>query len=270
MTARILPLQLTDLEQIPHFQPPGWNDVAALFELHFGQDYFYPIKAVLYDKIVGIGELMLTADTAWLGNIIVHPEFRGRGIGTLLTQHLMEAANAREKPLQLLLATVEGAPLYEKLGFQIEGTYHFFKKEASIQPLADLSPHIFKFEEKFAKTIFTLDAQATGEDRSAVLRRFLETAFLYLKEQQPEGFYLPKLGDGLVVAANAIAGTSLLRFREMQGKFFITVPIQNETALEFIQENGYHFYRKAILMRFGEMKHWRPEMIYSRVGGYLG
>lgn len=271
MNPTIQPLQSSDLEQIPRFQPLGWNNVAALFRLHFGWEYFYPIKAVLNGEMVGIGELMLTPDTAWLGNIVVHPAFRGKGIGKLLTQHLMDEARKRGKKRQLLLATIEGAPLYEKLGFLFEDEYHFFKKEPEFKGLQDIPHNTHLYREAYFEAILELDARATGEDRSDILRRFLSTSHVYLHDNQVlEGFYMPALGDGLIVATTPTAGRSLLRLREMQGKFFITIPTQNEDALAFIQENGYTSYRKAILMRIGDMKTWQPEMIYSRVGGYLG
>lgn len=271
MNPAIQPLQSSDLEQIPCFQPPGWNDVAALFRLHFGWDYFYPVKAMLNGEMVGIGELMLTPNTAWLGNIVVQPEFRERGIGKLLTQHLLDEARKRDKKLQLLLATIEGAPLYEKLDFQIQGAYHFFKKQPEFKGLQDISNNTYLYREDYFEAILELDARATGEDRSDILRRFLSTSHLYLNDNQAlEGFYMPALGDGLIVATTPTAGRSLLRLREMQGKFFITIPTQSEDALAFIHKNGYTSYRKAIFMRNGKMKTWQPEMIYSRVGGYLG
>jgi hypothetical protein len=43
---KIASLKRPDLEQIPHSQPPGWKDVAALFNLRFEPDYSYR-KAIL-------------------------------------------------------------------------------------------------------------------------------------------------------------------------------------------------------------------------------
>lgn len=271
MNLTIKKLEYADLDLIAQFQPPDWSDVTPRFREHFGWDYFYPIKAVVNEKMVGVGQLMLNTETAWLGNIIVHPDFRRQGIGKLITKHLMEEANNRGKKLQLLLATLEGAPLYEKLGFQVEGEYHFFRMEAQYKSLQNIPHSTFLYQEKFFEAILELDAKAIGEDRSAILLRFLSTAQVYLNEQQQlEGFYIPDLGEGLIIATTTTAGTSLMRLREMQRKFHAIIPAENGIARQYLLFNGYNYFRKAILMRHGEMKFWNPEMIYSRVGGYLG
>lgn len=271
MNPTIKNLEFSDLELICQLQPPDWSDVMSRFREHFGQDYYYPVKAVVNNTLVGIGQLMLNRETAWLGNIIVHPDFRKRGIGRLVTLHLMGEAINRGKKLQLLLATLEGAPLYEKLGFVVEGEYHFFKKEPKFIGIHDIPYHIFIYQDKFLEAILALDAAATGEDRSAILQRFLPDSHVYLNEEKEvEGFYMPGLGEGLVVANTPRGGTSLVRLREMQGNFYNVIPTQSGEALRYLHAEGYQYFRKAILMRYGEMKSWKPEMIYSRVGGYLG
>ena len=53
---------------------------------------------------------------AYIGLMVVWPEFQGRGIGRLLMEHLLGWLDQRGTP-SLLDATEMGYPLYKKLGF---------------------------------------------------------------------------------------------------------------------------------------------------------
>ena len=48
--------------------------------------------------------------------VIVHPDYKGRGIGKMITNSCMNSVSA-QTPF-MLIATDEGKPLYEKLGFR--------------------------------------------------------------------------------------------------------------------------------------------------------
>ena len=58
---------------------------------------------------------------AWIGMVLVHPDFRRRGVGTrLLTEAIRHLREERSIRCVKLDATPEGRPLYESLGFQSE------------------------------------------------------------------------------------------------------------------------------------------------------
>lgn len=54
---------------------------------------------------------------ASIGMVIVHPNYKGRGIGKVITNSCMSSVSA-QTPI-MLIATDEGKPLYEKLGFRV-------------------------------------------------------------------------------------------------------------------------------------------------------
>ena len=116
--------------------------------------------------------------------------------------------------------------------------------------------------------------RATGQDREAIIRHFLTDAWVY--QTGPylpiEGFWLPALGEGLIVAENETAGIALLRKRNAANgpNPVIAIPDANLAAIRHLREAGYKGFRKIQLMHYGPMKDWRPEMIYNRIGGYLG
>jgi predicted N-acetyltransferase YhbS len=102
--------------------------------------------------------------TAWLGGVTVTPQARGNGLGRQLTEAAIDALGERETIL--LLASAMGRPIYEKLGFEAEGTYRVFfsgaaKPEKTVE-LRDVTP-----EDREA--ILALDRRATGEDRALAI-----------------------------------------------------------------------------------------------------
>ena len=54
----------------------------------------------------------------WVGNLLVHPEWRGRGVGGRLFDHAMEVLSRRGAGSLWLTASALGRPLYEKRGFR--------------------------------------------------------------------------------------------------------------------------------------------------------
>jgi len=57
---------------------------------------------------------------AWIGMVLVDPDFRGRGIGTALLVRAIEYLDSRRIPCMKLDATPQGRPIYESLGFLAE------------------------------------------------------------------------------------------------------------------------------------------------------
>ena len=59
-------------------------------------------------------------DLAWIGMVLVHPDFRGRGIGRALLNHCVAYLRGRGIRCIKLDATPQGKLLYDRLGFQEE------------------------------------------------------------------------------------------------------------------------------------------------------
>jgi predicted N-acetyltransferase YhbS len=118
-----------------------------------------------------VGTTLLTpyeTDCATINMVIVAESMRGRGLG----RRLMEAALALadNRPLRLI-ATADGLPLYEKLGFRQTGAVvqHQGPVAATEKP---------KNTEAATKAdiaaITALDREAFGADRSALIARFAD------------------------------------------------------------------------------------------------
>jgi ribosomal protein S18 acetylase RimI-like enzyme len=268
---KIRPIEPMEIPTLKDFAPPDWSsDLSIVFAFHFGQPYFHPIVAELDGKLVGCAQGILTGKSGWLGNIIVLPEYRGRGIGHTLTADLIEFFRSRGCTTQILAATALGEPVYRKLGFRTVTHYILMKREATGTPVE--APGVRKFVPGDASRLFTLDRAATGEERQPLLSRFLEDAWVHQTSSSEgmDGFFLPGMGHGPVLAWNDRAGLALLRFKLGMDYRIAGLPETNIIALECLQKAGFQETRRAPRMLLGEDIYWQPERVYNRASGFCG
>ena len=263
-------LNAADLPGLKDFAPAEWNtDLSITFSFHFGQPYFYPIGCEIDGKIVGCANGLQHGKTGWFGNIIVLPEYRGRGIGRMLTHHLANYFDERGVIHQLLIATKMGEPLYRMAGFALVSQYVFLKPSDAVLP--DPAKRCRTIQVEDAGAILELDQAVTGEQRSPFISRYWQDGWVHTTPAGTlDGYYLPRLAHGLVIAANDEAGLDLLRIKIGLGIGAMGVPEQNYAALEFLQANGYVETARAPRMCRGQEVAWQPERIYARGSGFCG
>ena len=68
------------------------------------------------EKIIACGQLRNFTDAQELGSLVVESSWRGRGIGSYLTRHLIQQAS---KPLYLECIGTKLANFYSRFGFEI-------------------------------------------------------------------------------------------------------------------------------------------------------
>jgi GNAT superfamily N-acetyltransferase len=258
----------TDLESLPDLQPDGWGDITPSYEYYTRSSFCFPIKITSDNKLVGIGTTIIHKDVAWLAHIIVHKEYRKQGIGKLVTETLVNRLKSTDCKTIYLLATDLGAPVYEKVGFETETEYLFFK-DITIKEKWEVPAAIQHYEEKFREQIAVLDKATSGEDRLFHLEEHLQKGFVCGDNGTLKGFYLPSFGDGLIVAGDSSAGLALLKFHLASGDMAV-FPKDNLIATTYLYENGNKEVSTGKRMRLGEKRPVKFDNIYNRIGGNLG
>ena len=268
---QIRELRTSDIPLLKDFAPPEWKvDLSQLFGRHFGRPDFHPIAAELDGRTVGCAEGLLHGNAGWLGNIIVLPESRGRGIGRALTETLVAFFTAKIVQYQILIATPMGEPIYRKLGFETVSQYVFFEKQEAPGSM-DAVPGVRPLTAADYEDVFALDRLVTGEMRTPFLRGFLDAAWAHVDSSgNLDGYYLPQLGNGLVIASNDAAGLALMQHKLNQGASSSCVPEQNPVAAEFLRSHGFVEAWRAPRMTLGPDLGWQPEHVYCRGSGYCG
>jgi GNAT superfamily N-acetyltransferase len=264
---KIEPLVPRDLESIHRLQPSGWQDITSWISYYTKSPFCFPIKVKIQNEVAGIGCGILHHDVAWIAHIIVHPDHRNKGLGTLITKSVVESMIAKGCKTLNLVATDLGAPVYSKLGFHTESEYVFFKdvKPYHDQPDENIKPYQAHYDQE----INSLDKLASAEERAFQRASHLANGFVYVEGSKLTGFYLPTLGDGCIFASTRNAGESLMKFR-FHEKDHACFPKENKPALKLMYESGYKETRVAKRMRLGPAIAWKPDMMYNRIAGNMG
>lgn len=259
---------LNDLDQLPSLEPPNWGSLTPRFLRFIQSEHCSPVKLTLDGHAIGVGTTIRHEDTAWLACIIVHPDHRNKGLGKLITEHLINILDRNVYQSIYLIATELGYPVYKKLGFELEKEYVHLKSEEE-HPESQLSPEIISYKDAFREQVMKLDASITGENRINSIKEHLKTSLLFIEDGAVTGYYLPSLGEGHILASNSRAGTELMKARLQNSKIAI-FPSDNNVANDLAREMGFKQYTISRRMVLGKKKEWNSLNMYNRIGGHLG
>lgn len=259
-------LRPTDLPAIPIIQPHDWPDVLPFHRFYLASAFCLPLKATVDGRLAGVGTAIVHHDVAWLAHVIVHPDFRQQGIGRRLTETLVERVQDR-CPTIYLIATEQGAPVYEKVGFVTETNYLFFAdvRLPPTVPAAGIEP----YQAACRSQVAAIDRAISGESRLFHLESHLAAGVVYRVADEVQGFYLPTFGEGLLLATTAEAGRALLR-QHLHARANVAFPEENHAAAAFLRGHGFQEFKKAKRMRWGHNRPVQLASIYNRIGGNLG
>ena len=256
------------LDSIRHLQPPGWSDIIAFFEFYARWDFCRPIMVLDGPDVIGVGNATSNGTTGWLSHIIVARDYRGMGIGSLLTGHLIDHLHARGCRTILLIATEAGKRMYEKLGFETVSEYVRFDEMMVLRDIQN--SNIRRYRKDDYERLMALDRDISGEDRSMMLAQFVREAYVYASRSGVEGFFLPAPEEGMIVASNDEAGLALLECKHNRMKRKTVVPEENRAAVRYLSSMGGEVVSRIPRMSLGEKIRWKPELVFSRAGGFYG
>ncbi|MCL4509042.1 MAG: GNAT family N-acetyltransferase [Chloroflexi bacterium] len=104
----------------------GWSELEERLQYYLPMPQAQTLIVTYGEDPIGSGTAIAKGPVGWLGAVFIHPDYQGRGYGTLLTQALVAWLEERGCVSQALAATSEGERVYRKLGFSAESTYTVF------------------------------------------------------------------------------------------------------------------------------------------------
>lgn len=263
MTPR--PLAAIDLDAIDTLQPRDWPSYRATFERYFRLTCCAPFGIEEDGRLRAMGTLIHFGTSAWVAQLITHPDAQGRGLGTAMLKFLVAEAARRGITTVSLVATESGYPLYLKNGFRVEGEYTFWTRPDPAPAAPEASTGLRPWSDSPGP--LALDKLASGEVRSAYFEG--NTADGWTAPDPGDGFYLPGVGEGVVVARTLSAGSALLH-RRLDGASRSVVPVENSEATRILAGRGFGEHHRARRMVLGPSLNRHPEWLWSRIGGNLG
>jgi GNAT superfamily N-acetyltransferase len=225
---------------------------------------------------------------AWIGMVLVDPQFRGKGIGTALLTKAVDDLDARRIPCVKLDATPEGRPIYERQGFQMEYAIDRCVLKRPDKPGTPVAtPEGMQMTNsawtKAIDSILTIDREVFGADRSALLESVARAApeFVITRHRGShlEGYGLGRRGSradhlGPWVASSAPAAREILECflaRSQRDVVFADVAKENPWVPELLVEHGFQPSRSLIRMYRGHNRYpGEPERVCAILGPEFG
>ena len=233
-------------------------DIPSLIDLSnsVGWDYDESeIKTIMSSgKIYGyrneIGEIICSAaiveydsKLASIGMVIVRQDYQGMGLGKKATQKCIESIPS--STTIMLIATEEGKPMYEKMGFSsVDSIQKFICKTYETSYTNVKSIKIKAYNEKDFTQLIQIDKEAFGDDRKTFLLNRIKQSKVALVAKDSNGKVIAyglsisgpvNLILGPIVAPDSEAALAIVDelVKNHQGKLRIDVPSGNE---EFIAQ----------------------------------
>ena len=227
----------------------GWaSETLATFEGFYQHDPNGCFLAELAGRPVGICVATSYGHSGFIGELIVHPEARGCGIGAALLNHAVEYLRRQGAETVYLDGVVKAVPLYERNGFR--KICRSLRFSGTLKGESHSDVRAMRTDDLPA--VFALDRQAFGADRSFLLarrlQRFPELCQVMVEEGKLTGFILGRRGEGWaaagpwVIAQEARAPLRLLESLARQvGEVSISVGVleTNRRAVESIHSLGF-------------------------------
>lgn len=236
---------------------------------YIDQKGYFPFIVKSSKEMAGVCQILINDTIGWLGMIVVNEPFRRKGIGQMMTDQLIKKGWESECQTQALFATEMGEPLYKKLGFETDQIYVKCIPPESLPPLT-LSDHIIPYHPDYHSKILELDYQTTGEKRECFLSLFLKSGYVYFDHEGLKGYFLPNLGQGLIIAKEPMAGFALMNFKmSFFGKIFF-LPEKNQEMIAYLLSLKYTVTDRIPRMILGKNPHIMDENIYCRGSGFSG
>ena len=176
----------------------GWNQTAADWQRFLARSPEGCFVAEVSAQVRGTVTTITFEDRfAWIGMVLVDPEYRGRGFGTALLERAIHYLDEQNLFALKLDATPQGKPLYEKLGFRAEYEIGRWTRQ---QPRGAAKLPVTGVRESASPalldSICEVDRLVFGADRSGLLKSLHDDA--------------PELTAG-ILKAGTLAGYALGR-----------------------------------------------------------
>lgn len=149
----------------------GWDYNREEIETIFNVGIVYGVWNEREELIASAAIILYGEKLASIGMVIVHPDYKGRGIGKIITEACVKSVSAHT-PI-MLIATDEGKPLYEKLGFRAVSyvSKYICNSYNANHKCAENEEYMMVYKESDLEEIIKIDKGAFGTSRNEFLKQ---------------------------------------------------------------------------------------------------
>jgi predicted N-acetyltransferase YhbS len=217
-------------------------------------------------KPIGLATTITFNQVGWIGNVIVDPNFRSQGAGSLLVQHAIRYLETKGVATLYIYAYPAKESFYKRLGFNKESSYIVLHGSPKVLPKDPVN--IIPATKIHYSDIIDFDHRCLGYSRHKLLSSLLTFSFtrcyLALINDRIQGYALIKDYNGMaelgpvVCTREAKHLSSHLIYSALHDNFeidtFMCIP-QNECALiKLLKSNGFREdFRVVRMLRGGSL-----------------
>lgn len=257
-----------NINVISDLPPEEWNfDIVKFMNTYKSLENFYAVVVKYDNKLISTGNLFITGRSSWLGNIIVKPDYWRNNIAKKITEHLIDYSEKYKCDTINLIATYLVKIVYSKLGFTENINYKFYKGGNLFN--SEENKKIINISSDDLKDICKIDKFITGDDRKEIIKILYTIGYKYISENNIKDFYIPSLGNGIIIAEDSETGIELMKFKHSKENQVSIIPENNKIAINLLRNNNFIEYSTATRMYRGNLPNWKPEGMFCRISGYL-
>lgn len=229
----------------------GWDYSLEEIKTIFQSGIVYGGKNERGEIIASAAIILYGEKLASIGMVIVHPQYKGKGIGRKITEACIRSVS--EKTSIMLIATEEGRPLYERLGFQVvrHVSKYICNQYVTPKDYDRNEQHIFMdYDKGDSNGIVKLDEAAFGVNRSNFIQRRIEQSEQCIVVKDKENYIV---GYGMsiqtpenrmigpIVAPNNHIATTIVHLlaKDYKGRLRIDVPEGKEFFMIVLETAGF-------------------------------
>ncbi|PEC87218.1 GNAT family N-acetyltransferase [Bacillus cereus] len=192
----------------------GWDYNREEIETIFNAGIVYGVWNEREELIASAAIILYEETLVSIGMVIVHPDYKGRGIGKAIMNSCMNSVSAHT-PI-MLIATDEGKPLYEKLGFRaVSYVSKYICNSYNVNDYCVRNEdYMMDYEEGDLEKIIKIDEYAFGTNRKEFLKKRImqseQSIVVKDKEQNVLGY-----GLSIQTSENKIIGPVVAKNDEM-------------------------------------------------------
>ena len=211
--------------------------------------------------------------TGWIGLLIVNPEYRGKGIGTILTKNAVNYLQKTGKVTIRLEAAEKAIPLYRRLGFKEEFISLRLSKQLEQNEKGkgkrNNGINIFPILEGDIENLAQFDSKYFGANRTRVLQSLYrdqpQHCFMAIGRQKTLGYVMSrKISNGHWIgplvcenpkAAEKLLHTCMEAIPKRKTELRLGMPILNKNGIKLMKKVGFQQKSKSIRMVWGKHIH---------------
>jgi GNAT superfamily N-acetyltransferase len=262
----------------------GWNQTEADWKRFLNGAPEGCFVAEVDGKVCGtVTTIVFENRFAWVGMVLVDPEFRSRGIGTALLERAIQYLDDLKIATIKLDATPQGKPLYEKLGFLSEYEIERWTLQRPSPADTRIPNSWVTTSGELALEILEIDREVFGADRSALLKSLHREAPEFTSSVSAggivQGYALGRRGAfadhlGPWISRSSFAAPQLLEnfvTRSSRQTLIVDRKEANKIAQGLLESFGFSYARTLTRMHRGPNRFpGQPDMLCAILGPEFG